>query len=181
MAAASRDETCSMLFVVRCRSPPQMRMGLRRLRAPQPVTARFGASTPDPWDGNPCSDIECPHAGRPVDTASAHALAHALATACPRARAGWHALAYAPPHPTQTHTLADQSSLLRWMLFVLVRYISFQCSSFGVSLDLVSPVPQGAHWLIRRQVHKTDQVLLPNCIHSFVECGRMQVPHSPAS
>ena len=47
-------------------------------------------------------------------------------------------------------------------------------------LVLVTPVPQGAHWLIRRQVHKTDQVLLPTCIHSFVECGRMQVPHSPA-
>ena len=31
------------------------------------------------------------------------------------------------------------------------------------------------------QVHKTDQVSLPTCIHSFVECGRMQVPHSPAS
>ena len=30
------------------------------------------------------------------------------------------------------------------------------------------------------QVHKTDQVLPPTCIHSFVECGRMQVPHSPA-
>ena len=30
------------------------------------------------------------------------------------------------------------------------------------------------------QVHKTDQGLLPTCTHSFVECGRMQVPHSPA-
>ena len=30
------------------------------------------------------------------------------------------------------------------------------------------------------QVHRTDQVLLPTCIHSFVECGRMQGPHSPA-
>ena len=30
------------------------------------------------------------------------------------------------------------------------------------------------------QVHRTDQVLPPTCIHSFVECGRVQVPHSPA-
>ena len=31
------------------------------------------------------------------------------------------------------------------------------------------------------QAHKTDQVLPPTCIHSFVECGRMQAPHSPAN
>ena len=49
-----------------------------------------------------------------------------------------------------------------------------------VALVLVTPVPQGANWQIRKQEHKTDQVLLPTCIHSFVECGGMQVPHSPA-
>ena len=29
-------------------------------------------------------------------------------------------------------------------------------------------------------VRRTDQVPLPTCIHSFVECGRTQVPHYPA-
>ena len=35
------------------------------------------------------------------------------------------------------NTLVHQSSLPRWMLFVLVHYIaSFLCSGFGVNLDL---------------------------------------------
>ena len=29
-------------------------------------------------------------------------------------------------------------------------------------------------------VRRTDQVPLPTCIHSVVECGRTQVPHYPA-
>ena len=42
-------------------------------------------------------------------------------------------------------------------------------------MDLIL-APQGA----AMQAHRTDQVLPPTCIHSLVECGRVQVPHSPA-
>ena len=74
---------------------------------------------------------------------------------------------------TKQHTLADQSSLLRWMLFVLTRYITSVQSHLMIcnssrpatksawlqnrfTLDLAIPVPQGAHWLIRKQVRLAD-------------------------
>ena len=38
--------------------------------------------------------------------------------------------------------------------FLLLRLIACH---FHVHLDLVTPVPQGAHWLIRKQVRRVDQ------------------------
>ena len=51
---------------------------------------------------------------------------------------------------------------------------------FHVHLDLVTPVPQGAHWLIRKQVHQADQAWLPSLMRSFVGYGSIREPYPPA-
>ena len=42
------------------------------------------------------------------------------------------------------------------------------------------PKEEWSHSLIKRQVRRADQALLPTLAHSFVACGRARVPHAPA-
>ena len=65
------------------------------------------------------------------------------------------------------NTLAHQSSLPRWMLFVPVIFTS----SF-----LILPVPQGAHWLIRMQVHTQASLSASTTVLSFVGTARAAAP-----
>ena len=48
-----------------------------------------------------------------------------------------------------------------------------------VTLGLVTPVPQGAHWLIRKQAHSGDQPLLPLQWFGFVGQGLSLEPLPP--
>ena len=48
-------------------------------------------------------------------------------------------------------------------------------------VDDVTGMISGSGPVHLKQVHEDDQSSLPSCIYSFVECGRMQEPHSPAA
>ena len=47
----------------------------------------------------------------------------------------------------------------------------------GLRVDDVTSMIGGSGPVHLKQVHEDDQSSLPSCIHSFVECGRMQEPH----